>query len=375
MMHLLFMLALPIYAQSEAPASPSTTAIRIKNKTEQYLPLSSGSTLVFDTPGPVKLMIESRRRMAGAGQYSKDAPLKALGDGQLIRTLSVPGESISSGTIQDRLGGYPSKSDRSPLAVPPGGQQLSLHAPQGGPDFFVRVTDRDNPTVLILPAGVEAPVVAFSPEPVVEPIDPIEPIEPPQAEAPPPKPRAVPTPTQSPQLTAAAGIETGVGIPARGTNAVAHIGITGRLPVYAQLLSAGASIGWHRIRVEENHHITDPTGGYLVYEADYRTTVIPISARISVHVPYPAGPVQPIASVGLGLFIATRTDGEQSSTNIALGPTVAGGCEIAIGSGRLQSTVGWHEARAQFGNQGLDGGAVAETLAVTRLNLRYLYTF
>jgi hypothetical protein len=145
--------------------------------------------------------------------------------------------------------------------------------------------------------------------------------------------------------------------------------------VYAQLLSAGASIGWHRIRVEENHHITDPTGGYLLYEADYRTTVIPISARISVHVPYPAGPVQPIASVGLGLFIATRTDGQQISTNIALGPTVAGGCEIAIGSGRLQSTVGWHEARAQFGNQGLDGGAVAETLAVTRLNLRYLYTF
>jgi hypothetical protein len=147
------------------------------------------------------------------------------------------------------------------------------------------------------------------------------------------------------------------------------------LPVYAQLLSAGASIGWHRIRVEEKHHITDATGGYLVYEADYRTTVVPISARITVHVPYPAGPVQPIASAGLGLFIATRTDGVHRSTNIALGPTVAAGCETAIGAGRLQSTIGWSEARARFGNQGLDGGAVRETLAVTRINLRYLYTF
>jgi len=372
MFYLLLMLALPAHAQSEAPSDSPTTAIRVKTKTEQYVAIGSGNTLVFDTPGPMKLMIESRRRMAGAGQHSKDAPLKALGDGQAIRTLNVPGESIANGAIEDRLGGYPSKSDRSILAVPLGGQQLSLYAPQGGPDFFVRVMDRDNPAVLILPTGVEAPAVAVSPEPLVETAEPIVESE---VKAEPPKAVMSPTPNQSPLLTAAAGIQTGVGVPARGTNAVTHIGITGRIPVYAQLLSAGASIGWHRIRVEENHHITDATGGYLVYEANYRTTVIPISARLSVHVPYPAGPVQPIASAGLGIFVATRTDGKQSVTNIAVGPSVAAGCEIAIGAGRLQSTIGWHEARARLGNQGLDGGAVRETLAVTRLNFRYLYTF
>ena len=96
---------------------------------------------------------------------------------------------------------------------------------------------------------------------------------------------------------------------------------------------------------------------------------------MTVHVPYPPGPVTPIASAGLGAFIATRSEGSDSTTRLAIGPELAVGCEFGLPFGLLQTTISWAEARTQMGNQGVDGQAVSETLATTRLNLAYLYVF
>ena len=156
---------------------------------------------------------------------------------------------------------------------------------------------------------------------------------------------------------------------------VFHVGATGRYPIYNDLLSIGGSVGWHRIAVESNQTTTNPLVGTVTYDANWRTDIVPIITRVTVHVPYPPGPVTPIASLGLGGFIATRTDGSTSTTHFAVGPELATGIEFGLPVGLLQTTVSWSEARAQMGNKGVDGAAVSETLAVTRLNLAYLYVF
>ena len=155
---LLVLLSAPGAATS--PPEDGTIPIPVDAKTTPYVPLSSGSTLAFDTPGPRKLTVESRRRLAGAGQRAKHAPLEVRGDGNPIMTIKVPGTAIADGRIHDRLEGFPSKEDRTVITVPEGGRQLTLTAPPGGPDFFVRITDRDQPSVLIMPAGIAAAATA-----------------------------------------------------------------------------------------------------------------------------------------------------------------------------------------------------------------------
>jgi hypothetical protein len=370
-------------AAEEAEASP-TVGITVDAKTEHFLPLKSGSTLTFDTPGPQGLMVVSRRRMAGAGQRAKAAPIEARGDGHPIMTIEVSGTAIPSGRIHDRMEGFPSKQDRTVITVPEGGKQLSLTAPPGGPDFFVHVSHRDRPDVLILPIGfgpAAAPVAAAT-SPAEAPRS-GEPKEDPQASedaAPSQKPAKSSTPPKAEALRPGAGVELGLGIAARGTSLVTHFGLTGRYPVYRDLLSVGGSIGWHRIAVEEQVNVVHPMSGNLEYSANWYTTIVPIQARVTVHVPYSAGPVVPIASAGLGLFIATRTDESgadepRTATKLAVGPELAVGCEIDIDVGLLQTTVSWSEARASLGNRGVDGEPVAETFALTSLNLSYLYTF
>ena len=370
---------------AEAPTPEPTVAITVDAKTDRFVPLKSGSTLSFETPGPQRLLVTSRRRMAGAGQRANPAPIQARGDGHPIITIQVPGSAIASGRIHDRLEGFPSKQDASVINVPEGGKLLSLTAPAGGPDFFIRLTRRETPNVLLLPIGAAVPTAASAakadqPPPKEAPRSGTSPSEEDEAaaagEAEQRSGQAkTPQPEREGSLTPGAGIQLGFGLAARGTAMVFHMGVTGRYPIYKDLLSVGGGIGWHRIGVEEEVSVIHPSSGSLKYHADWHTTIVPIVAEVTVHVPYSAGPVTPIASAGLGLFIASRTEDSTSVTKIAVGPSLAIGCEIDINVGALQTTVSWSEARARLGNRGVDGDPVAETFAVTRLNFSYLYTF
>ncbi|MGB0641600.1 MAG: hypothetical protein ACPGTU_19870, partial [Myxococcota bacterium] len=78
-------------ASANTPAANVEVPITVDAKTETYLSLQSNSSLEFTTPGPAKIVVNSRRRMAGAAQRSAKAPLKAYGDGRLIMTIQVPG--------------------------------------------------------------------------------------------------------------------------------------------------------------------------------------------------------------------------------------------------------------------------------------------
>jgi len=350
-------------------AGASTTAgsavtVTVNQASVPYLPLPSGTELLFDTPGPKKLTIETRRRMAGPSQRAQSAPMEALGDGQLILTIKVPGTALSSGTIDDRLGGFPSKSDRSVVTVPPGGNQLTLRAPTGGPDFLVRITDRSGEALLPVSGGEPTP----PPKPVVTAVTPSpKPAPPPQANK---RKRTQAAPAA---LSTAGGIDLGFGLPARGSSPIWHMGLTGRLPVYNNLISVGASMGYHRIRVEETHTIAQPVGGYASQSVDYRTGIVPIEVHAGIHVP--AGPIAPVATAGMTLFVATRTEGSDRVTNAAIGPSLAVGGEAAVGPGSIRLLLGWSEGRARFGNAGTQGESVRETLAVSRISTQYLYTF
>ena len=368
-------------ASANTPAANVEVPITVDAKTETYLSLQSNSSLEFTTPGPAKIVVNSRRRMAGAAQRSAKAPLKAYGDGRLIMTIQVPGVAIASGKVNDRMAGFPSKSERVVITVPEGGNVLRIEAPAGGPDFFIQVSNKETPNNFLVPLGATPGAVAASPPPVPTP----EPETTAPSPAPEPKTqepiaKADPKPPKnrphaSDSLEPGAGLNMGFGIPARGTKMVFQLAATGRMPVYKKLLSAGGTIGWYKIAVEDEVAIADSYGGQLTYSANWHTNVVPIVAHVTAHAPTEFGPVVPIASAGLGLYIATRNDGGDKITSVGVGPEFSAGAEFDVEVGRLQTTVSWNEARSRFGNRGPEGEVVRETLAVTRLNISYLYVF
>jgi hypothetical protein len=255
---------------------------------------------------------------------------------------------------------------------------LKLEAPAGGPDFFIQISRKDTPEVLLLPFA-SGGVAAATPQTIEQAAEPVAeeeaaasspPAEEPVQRAPPPS-RSQASATLDP----GAGLSMGMGIPARGNKMVVHVGATGRYPIYKKILSAGGTIGWYRIGVEEDVAVADTYGGALTYTADWHTNVVPIVAQVTAHAPTEFGPVVPIATAGLGLYIATRHDGGEKITSVGVGPEIAAGAEFDVQVGRLQTTVSWNEARSRFGNRGPEGDVVRETLAVTRLNLSYLYVF
>jgi hypothetical protein len=354
----------------------ATVAITVNAKTQNFVSLRSGATLTFDALGPKQLLVISRRRMAGAGQRAKPAPITARGDGHPILTIQVPGTAIGAGRIHDRLEGFPSKQDRSVITVPEGGRTLTLTAAQGGPDFFIRLVDKAHPEVMLMPVGAglaSATPSKAEPKNVQEAARTGEARHEQKKKTRPDKKKKMAS--SSEDLLPGAGLEMGFGGSPRGTSMVFHLGATGRYPVYKDLISAGGSIGWHRIGVDQKVDTVHPIAGDLSYQADWHTTIIPIIAQGTVHVPARVGPVTPIASLGLGMFLANRSEGSQSATNIAVGPHLAAGVELALKTGLLTSTLSWSEARAELGNRGQNGEPVAETFAVTRLNFAYLYTF
>ena len=374
----MFVFLAAFLAIAHAESTP-TVSITVDAKTTEFLLLTSGTRLDFSTPGPKKISVESRRRMAGAAQRARPAPINAEGDGNLILTIRVPGTAIPAGKINDAMGGFPSKSDRSIVTVPEGGKVLTLEAPVGGPDFFVRVVDRTWPDRLIVPINTGVAGIDNMPDPAIVSVEENDSAEEPanqyasdSADTP---MKLLRDPKAPEVLKPAAGMQMGFGVPTRGQKMVFSLAAIGRYPVYKDLVSAGGSIGWHRIAVEDQLPVADPISGDLTYIANWRTNVVPIVAQANVHVPFPAGPITPVASTGLGMFIATRAEGAERVTNVALGPTVGLGAEIDLSVGEIQTTFAWHEARARFGNQAVDGSVVRESLAVIQFNLAYLYVF
>jgi hypothetical protein len=373
---MLFFLSL-ILSFAHAEETP-TVSITVDGKTTEFLLLASGTRLDFSTPGPKKIAVESRRRMAGAAQRAGTAPITAEGDGNLILTIRVPGSAVAGGQINDQMGGYPSKPDRSVVTVPDGGEVLTIEAPIGGPDFFIRVVDRTWPDRLVIPIHSSLIGEDIGDPDIVENEDP-PPVQEDEflsdevVQEQPQQPRR--SPDAPDDLRPAAGMLLGFGIPARGNKMVFALAATGRYPVYKDLISAGGSLGWHRIAVEEEVAIANPISGDLTYSANWHTTVVPIVGTANIHVPFPAGPITPVASAGLGMYIATRAEGANKVTNLALGPTFGLGAEADIQIGQIQAMLTWHEARAQFGNQATDGSVVRESLAVSQFNVSYLYVF
>ena len=368
-----FLMALIAFAHAT-----DSVSITVDAKTTEFLLIPSGTRLDFSTPGPKKITVESRRRLAGAAQRARTAPLSAEGDGNLILTIRVPGIAAPDGIINDALGGVPSKSDRSVVTVPEGGKVLTLEAPVGGPDFFVRVVDRTWPDRLIVPIRVSEAGINNMPDPdIVEAdLDTNEPeSEQPSYTTEAESNRLTRNPSAPDILKPGAGMSLGLGAPSRGTNVVVNISAVGRYPVYKDLVSIGASLGWYRIGVNDQITIADPMAGDLTYTANWHTTVVPVVGLTTIHVPFPAGPITPLAGAGPGMYIATRTEGVNKSTSLALGSAVSLGAEIATPIGEFQTTFNWHEARARFGNQAEDGSVVRETLAVSQLNFAYLYLF
>lgn len=344
-----------------ADGPPSMVAVRLGNDgSSEYVSVPSGGEVQFDTPGPTKLILESRRRMAGPSQRARPAIIEALGDGTVILTIRVPGVAIANGAIGDAVGGYPSKVERSVVTVPPGGQILSLRAPTGGPDFLVRVTRRDGE--LLFPKGFSAPTPTPAPPPTLEttPTGPLLTTTP-----------QSPTQSSTVALTPAVGAGVGIGRAHRGTGVVPHVQGAGRMPVYADLISAGASVGVHRVSVKESHTIGVPYGGYATQTVAYQTLVIPLEAHAGIHIE--AGPVTAVGTAGVALSIARRSDEARVASNVALGPVLGLGFERSLGSGIVRMVGEWSASRASFGNTNASGELIPESLGFTRTTVQYLF--
>ena len=122
--------------------------------------------------------------------------------------------------------------------------------------------------------------------------------------------------------------------------------------------------------------MADPHLGHTTVSAQWRTNVVPIVARGLAHSPVTIGPVRPIAGLGLGLFIANRSEGNYTTTQVGLGPELLAGVDYDLGHlGTFGGNMTWSEARMFLGHQGADGMPVRETVANTRLNLCWFHTF
>ncbi len=345
-------------AELQPIEAPDPVVIQVGKNEDRYHLIRAGSQLDFDTPGPLEVKVDIRQRLASANQKA-DGELRAVGDSvHPIMTITVQGAAEGNGQINDAYGGIPSKADHAEITVPAGGSMLSLIAPSGGGDFFVRVMDED---------GLE-PVAA-----VVAPLDTEEPNEEPRHVADEkPKKKNQRTGSGGPAVGAAFGL----GVPARGTKAVGYLAAEGRYPIYKNFLSAGGAIGWYRIGVNQSVQVADPYSGPSDIQGTWHTDVVPIVARILGHLPFDLGPVIPMGGLGFGMYFAKRIDGTFKSTRLGVGPEILVGSEFELGvAGRIGTHISWNGARVRYGNRGPDGEEVRETIANTRLNLRYLYLF
>jgi hypothetical protein len=324
-----------------------------------YHALPGGSQLSFVTAGPGKWSVEIRQRVAGAAQRA-EGEVVVLGNGKhQIMRIALRAKADIGTRVDDAQGGVVTEAERATITVPATGEFLVLQTQQGSRDVLVRLfNDADPPPAV---AAAAPPVTPIASTPFVAPNRPKQ------------TKRRPPSPDSRAWL---AGLSMGLGIPARGSKAVGYLGADVRTLVYRKLVSVGGSAGWYRIAVDETITVADPHLGHTNIQAKWTTDVFPVVARGLVHLPLRLGPALPIAGAGLGLFIARRTEGGASLTKVGVGPELLAGAEMDLERlGKAGANLTWAEARMHMGNLGPDGQPVRETVAHTRLNLSWIYTF
>jgi|GEM_PF-2271004 len=351
------------------------TSVRGRDGEHAYHTLTPNQSLSFTTPGPGKWGLEARQRVAGAAQRAAGS-IEVLGNGtHKIMTIKLKANADRRASIDDTLGGSPTTAERAWITVPSGGEFITLRSPPGSRDILVRLyTNEPAPA----PSFAAAPAAALPADDLDE--------DPPEDgvissnvrtndtldDAPPEKPQRRNTKKSDVEF----GGSMGLGIPARGTKAVGYIGLEARYPVYGELISIGGSTGWYRIGVKDDLEVADPYMGHTTIQADWRTDVFPLITRGLFHVPYKLGPAEPLAGIGLAMFIAKRVDGTQKTTRFGVGPEILAGTDFDLKHlGRLGTHLTWTEARMRLGNTGPDGAEVKETIAHTRLNLTWMTRF
>lgn len=418
-------------AATEVPPTQSHHPVLVVTGSSEdvYYPLAAGAQLSYDAAGPSKLTVRVRRRLAVGQDHPPQCQIVALGDGHLIMKINVTKGPDRGATIYDSLGGLPSRADVAHITVPPGGKVLTLTAPAGGPDFLVRVEREETEgAVASAPAtsaptaapgegapearsgtgealaGVEAALAALSPTSEsqtgdseaagtstsanddqlaagdLEPAgDEVGASEPTSAEALGTKDSEGAATSSTPPLERpgrSLGSELGVGVPMRGQRAVIYVGARSRWQVLPEPFSLSGAIGFYRIGVYQELPVTDPYLGSFRITESWVTNVIPLSVEGLVEIPgdWGAG-VQPIAGAGPVLQFAWRTTEAGTTGGMALGARALGGIEMSVGRGNLVSTLSFNMARRRFGNIGIDGGPVRESLGTIRLNAAWLLPF
>ena len=385
----LILAASPAAAQSvEVTPQPDLGPVLISAGDDDtiYYALDAGSALNYPALGPVELELKTRLRVP-VGRRAASGVVEAYGDGEFrLPDIVVPGRGVAHGQVFDARGGVPSDAVVTTVAIPTGGTSLSLKASAGGPDFLVRVTRSAAPeptTVRIAPvalAAIEtppaAPVVPL--EPASDLVlgtseacpDPTLPVAVSEAQV------AEPSESFLDQHPVRAGLELGLGVPARGTEAVFYYGVQGRIGVVEDMIDAALSVGAYRVGVEETHHFDDPYAGPIAVATDYHTTVVPVELAGIYRVPVILlGIVHPIAGAGVSLDFTRRVDGDEREGGVGLGPTLFGGVDVDAGPGQLSALLGWNGLRHDYGNVNADGEPVRETLATVRVDVAWLYAF
>jgi hypothetical protein len=173
-----------------------------------------------------------------------------------------------------------------------------------------------------------------------------------------------------------AGVEMGIGAPARGTAAVFYYGLHGRVGVVQDVLDAALSVGAYRVGVLETHQVLDPYAGPVTVEADYHTTVVPVEALALYRIPVLLlAVVHPYAGAGLSLDFLRRADGDERTSGVGAGTALVAGVDVDARLGQVSASLGWNGVRHDHGNSSVDGEPVRETLATVRADVAWLYAF
>jgi hypothetical protein len=374
-MMLTLQLLLSIALGADVTPTERSVPVRVHSADAEgaFHPIAPGGSLSFPTPGPGKWRVEVRQRLSQSTQRANGS-LAVLGNGKhLIMTIKLKGPADSAAKADDTQGGPISEAERATITVPASGAFTVLRAAATGGSLLVRLSDKAGPSPMPPKA---APVVAAKPPPPVV-----------KTAAKKPVLVARTRKRRTDRLGLGAGASVGLGLPARGSKPVGYLSADVRYLVYKQLVSVGGTVGWYGIGVDESVTISDPFLGHTTVQSTWSTQVFPIIARGLVHSPIKAGPLTPVAGLGLGVFIAHRVEGSYSTTQAGIGPELLIGAELpmeALGKigaeklselGDIGAHLSWSEARMFMGHQGSDGMPVRETVANTRLNLTWFYTF
>jgi len=329
--------------------------------------------------------------------------LAAKGDGAAFMTIRADSVPATSGYIYDERGGSPSVASQAWLDVPAGGKILSFHASADGPDFLVFLVKSTGSDVATSEAPLVIPEAALPDDPWVDEVTrtPHDMAE----ETMPKEPEGLEldldeevdetysdTEPADPDLDIVdeseglepgktfgelfenleVGPRLGLGIPTWGSGSVPSIAARAYLPLVPDLGGIATTLGWYRLKYEDENIIVDPYLGSHSMDLSWRTHVVHLSIEAAAILPFELGPAQPVAGAGLALYWARRVTEDQSSGGLAPGMNLYGGARFGLPVGSLEATLGWNGGRRGFENIGQDSRPVRESLASSHLEISWM---